>query len=96
MHACLRDGGNASSLGFKTDTQVEELSRYSSNGAGGLILLDNLDRCPSQGAEQTLSNGAGELLCWYIQTNAQVRELNRHSATEQVKFLYCKIQTKRH
>ena len=37
MHACLHDGGNASSLEFNTDIQVEELSRYSSDGAGGFI-----------------------------------------------------------
>ena len=33
----MHNGENASSLEFKTDAQVEELSRYSSNGAGGFI-----------------------------------------------------------
>ena len=49
-------------------------------------MLEYLEGCPSQAAEQTLSNGACELLCWNIRTDAQVRELNRHSATEQMNF----------
>jgi hypothetical protein len=56
-------------------------------------MLGSLKSCPSQAVEQTLSNGADELLCGNIWTVAQVRQLSRHGSKGADEFLCWNIQT---